>query len=163
MKSGDPVIEAPKLEPDAIIQARFFPGFATDLTSWETQITKTGKVIQKINWWRRGSSKGSEVEIRGGIASVGDVQRLEALIQELDITGVKKMSEEACVDDAELISFLIPSLQFHETVSPYTFEYIDREHGLSDSARAGLSSFRKIWDHIESVSPYSTVEHWKKD
>lgn len=161
-KLGRPVPEAPKLGPDAIIHASFFPGFATDLTSWETEITASGAVIQRIHWRRPDSSWRREEQILKGEASGAAIADLESLIAALDIAGVEQMAKETCIDDAELITLLVPSREFWGTASVYTFEFVDREHRFSDLARRGLSSFRAVWDWIESVSPYTTTRHWKE-
>lgn len=160
-KCGEPVDEVLQLEPDVIIHASFLPGLAEDLSSWETQVTLGGVLIQKIDWWRRGSSNPPEREIRTSEVSRDDIARLAALIQALDTDELKQLAKEVCIDDVELISFLIPSREFYEAISPYSAEYLDRNGQLSDAARSGLVSARALWDQIESISPYTTAQHWK--
>ena len=162
MKSGEPVQHAPKLEADAIVFASFSPGFATDLTSWDTQILKSGKVVQEIDWWKPDGPKRRGTETRETQISSDSIDALRGVIDGLDVEGIDEITQQICVDDAELISLIVPSRKLQRAVSPYTYEFIDREHGLTARARSGLKSFRAAWDLIDSVSPYSTKEHWKR-
>lgn len=145
----------------AAVIASFGPGFAEDLTSWDTEIRFDGKLVQTIRWWEYVYGKrGTEVRE----AVVGDDRVLEILgkIEAIDRLGIAMLNKHYCVDDAETIFISAPELGFHASTSLYTFSFMAKRESMSDIAKSGLETFRVAWQAIESHSPYRTSMHWRK-
>lgn len=156
MEGRDPI---PRISPDTIVRAGFFPGWAKDLTGWETEILWDGYLFQTINWHEYSHGK-KYPECH--VAKLNDECVLEifSLIQGIDRLGIANLNQLVRFDDLELVYIEVPDIGFYASVSAYTFERLAAFEPIAERALAGLKTFRSAWDRIESVSPYTTSMHW---
>ncbi|MEX1224890.1 MAG: hypothetical protein WEA31_10125 [Pirellulales bacterium] len=139
------------------VTAHFHPGFADDLTSWQTSVSLDGTVRQDINWYRPLHHRKRELKT-AKIAEL-HVDEIINAIRGIDLAGLAE--NPICVDDAEIIYISSPKLNVDACTSPYTFEYIARTEELPDNVISGIFSFLHAWKLIDGLSPYTTLEHWK--
>lgn len=151
----------PRVQTKATVVAGFFPGFVEDLTGWETAIDSTGRVMQKIDWYPP-VHNGKGPETRCNTISSATVQAIVDSINQIDRLGIARLNQHFCIDDAELVYIVAREIGFQTTMSPYTFALFSAREQLPDRAANALSQFQAVWNEIESVSPYSTQQHWNE-
>jgi hypothetical protein len=151
----------PKVRTKATVVAGFFPGFAEDLTGWETAIDSAGRITQNINWYPP-AHDGKGPETRCSEISSTTVQAIVDSISLIDRLGIARLNEHFCIDDAELVYIVARDIGFQTTMSPYTFAFFAAREQLPDRAANALAQFQAVWNEIESVSPYNTRQHWNE-
>ncbi|QDU86795.1 hypothetical protein Pla175_01470 [Pirellulimonas nuda] len=139
------------------VSAHFHPGFADDLTSWETSVYLDGSVQQDINWYTPHHRR--KRELRTTTITDSQVDEIVNAIRGIDLNGLAAIP--FCVDDVEIVSITSPKLNIDVRTSPYTFEYFARTEKLPDGAINGILSFMHAWKTIDGLSPYTTSEHAK--
>lgn len=157
-RDRDPKSQIPT---DALVVAGFHPGFAEDLTSWETQITAEGSLRQTIRWYEYAHGRRAP-ESRTAKLNDDCVLNIVALIQEIDRLGIAKLNQHFCIDDVERVYIIAPDIGFHASIAPYTFQHFAAREPIAERAITGLKTFRAAWDSIEAISPYTTSMHWKR-
>jgi hypothetical protein len=147
--------------PKHAVFASYGPGFAEDLTSWDTVIRFDGKLEQTIRWYEYVHGKRG-TEIRKAVVDDDGVLEVLAKIEAIDRLGIATLNKHHCMDDAEMIFISAPELGFHASISLYTFSFVAKRESMSGIVKSGLETFRVAWQAIESRSPYRTSMHWRK-
>lgn len=157
-RGRDPKSQIPM---DTLVMAGFHPGFAEDLTSWETQITGQGMLRQTIRWYEHLHGRRAP-ESRTAKISDDCALNIVALVQEIDRLGIAELNQHFCISDVEHVYIIVPDIGFHASIAPYTLEHFAACEPIAERALAGLKTFRAAWDSIEAISPYTTSMHWKR-
>lgn len=151
-----------RVDAETLLLAMFHPGFSSDLTHWETQIQKDGAIRQQIVWNnfdRPDLKKG--VEKRSIKVSSKSLKSVVDAMEGVDIASARRLSKEATIDDAAMISINVPKWDFFLCLPIFAFESYFRRGLLPADSIAGYKCFRDLWNAIDRVSPYSLREHWK--
>ena len=151
----------PKVRGKTTIVAGFFPGFAEDLTGWETSIDSSGAVTQRIDWYGP-AHNGKQPETLVDKIGTAAVQAIQRSISKIDRLGVARVNQHFCIDDAELVYIVARDIGFQSTMSPYTFAFFAVREQLPDRAADALAQFQAVWNEIDAISPYSTQTHWNE-
>ena len=151
----------PKVRTQTTVVAGYFPGFAEDLTGWETSIDQYGTVTQAINWYGP-AHDGKGPETRNSNVNATTVQSIVDSISQIDRLGIARLNQHFCIDDAELVYIVARQIGFQTTISPYTFAYFATREQLPDRAAKALAQFQQVWNEIEELSPYTTKQHWNE-
>ena len=146
---------------DAVVRASYFPPpFSDPLISWDTLITSDGSLIQTIKYFRAGEGP-RQMEQRRGMVSLTELNNIRRALAELDRAGLRILDQEFDVTDIERISITSFEHKYKECVGLYSAEAEFEEEGISEAAMSGVRSFRRLWDAIESISPYAVRDSCK--
>ena len=151
-----------KPNPETLVIAMFHPGFSADLTHWQIHLTLDGVLTQQIQWNnfdRPEQRKG--IEIRSRTIPSESLDLICQTVELIDIESVKRLRDQATIDDAAMVSLDIPCRQFSECLPLFSFGYYVKKGLIPDDALLGYNTIRRAWDAIDALTPYSLREHWK--
>lgn len=146
-----------QLPPNAVVWAGYFPGFADDLTSWETVVRYDGSLTQTIRWYER-VQPGRTTETLEAVVADADIGRLITEIEAIDRLGIAAL-RPYFMDDAATIFIVAPELGFHASLD---LGALSENEQRPKVARNGQATFNAAWKTIESLSPYTLRSHRRK-
>jgi hypothetical protein len=146
-----------------LVRAAFSPGFAEDLTSWETFLHFDGQLLQAINWHTPGNPLRRRVHERLTIkVTTQQLDAATAALSKVGSLGLHQFKGHFWMDDAARMHLYSPKFRINATVQPCVKGLSTQPDGISPDVESSLSTFRNAWDVIESLSPYTTKMHRNK-
>jgi hypothetical protein len=101
------------------------------------------------------------IEIRSRTIPSETLDLIRQSVDLIDIESVKRLRDQATIDDAAMVSLDIPCRRFSECLLLFAFEYYVKKGLIPDDALLGYNTTRRTWDAIDRIAPYSLREHWK--
>lgn len=141
--------------PDGLlVRVAYFPGFAQDLTGWDTFFFDDGLVQQVIRWQSPVRSSGCPSEILTEI-SIDTIHLISARLAAIDFASLAAFRFSVHVDDAPSVHLFSPIHNLHVLLDQWC---VDKQT-LSDLNFLGASQFQAVWCLLDSLSPYTLAEH----
>lgn len=137
-----------------IVCAAFFPGFAEDLTGWETSFFSDGRVQQSIRWCARVHGKANAKTLSTSLTPL-QIGSINSALQSIDISGLAILKQHLTIDDAAIVHLFSPCLGIHVGVDQWDY----RNDDIPLVARCAVESFQRTWTLIDSLSPYTLKQH----
>jgi len=133
---------------------KYHPGFAHDLTSWQTVIEQDGRLTEVVSICLASEEYRSRSLALASNLTAPDTAELTTLIAATDFDAINSLSKRHCVDDAAHISITVcddaGTRCFH---GPLLFwKWIEERAGVTPSSE--LASALRLWEKIEQLSPW---------
>ena len=141
---------------NAIARATYFPGFAEDLTTWDTVCFDNGSVIQSIRWSPAVHGKDRQPELKAQLNDARVAQLHDALAL-IDLASLAVFKQWMCVVDAPFVNIFSPRHNLHVTVDQFGLD----DEDLPEAAKAGVQQFQAAWELLDSFSPHTIAEHYR--
>ena len=146
-----------------LVYASFFPGFAEDLTSWETFLHFEGQLLQAINWDTPVNPPGRRVHERRTVqVTTQQLGAVTVALSKVDILGLQQLKGHLCMDGAGHMHLHSRKFGLKATISAGVINSPTRSHGILLEAQSSLSAFRSAWNVIDCLAPYTTKMHRNK-
>lgn len=136
----------------AWLSVYYHPGFAEDLTSWETEIEQDGRLRQSVRICRF-SPYEKRTERHEAHLSASEVMELERLIAATDFLAVAAAAKSVCVDDAEHIHIKVGGPTKRDINAPLLFWNYQQKRDESVACPA-LADAIRLWQAIDRLSPH---------
>lgn len=134
----------------------YHPGFAEDLTTWDTFFFADGTVKQSIRWYPPVHGKDRKPELASRLDDVQLAQLDEALAS-IDLASLAIFKRCLCIDDAPFVHIFSPRHNLHVTVDQFGLDDDD----LPEAAKSGRQQFQAAWELLDSFSPHTIAEHYR--
>lgn len=139
-----------------IVRANFSPGFAEDLTGWETSIYADGRVQQSIRWYAPVHGKANSTTQSTSV-SVSDIECVNSALQAIDMSGLAILKQHVGTDDAPIVHLFSPSLGIHVAIDQWDYS----DDRIPPVAQRAVDTFQRAWTILDSLSPYTLKQHRK--
>jgi len=139
-----------------IVRAAFSPGFAEDLTGWETSFFADGRVQQSIRWYAPIHGKGQSKTQTTSI-SVSEIASANSVLRSIDISGLAILKQHIGIDDAPIVHLFSPSLGIHVAIDQWDYS----DDRIPIVAKSAVDTFQRAWTTLDSLSPYTLRQHRK--
>ncbi len=140
-----------------LVAVTYAPGFAADLTSWETCFFEDGSIRQSIRWYKPVHGSDREPERTGSLSDL-QFSELNQWLAAIDLAKLNAYRRCLTVDDMPSVHLYSPSHNLHVGVTLWSAG----DDKLSEDAREGRDQFQQAWRWIDSLSPYSILEHHRQ-
>lgn len=134
------------------ITVKYHPGFALDLTSWETCIESDGSLLQTVHV-SSVAPREERTERFSTQLSPEQISELRRLIASTDFNAITEAARRFVIDDAELCSVTV---QQGDTVSHFeaSLQWWPLAQQQGSVPQFDLSSALRLWHALDAVSPY---------
>lgn len=140
---------------ELLVRAKFCPGFAHDLTTWTTHIYLDGWVEQSIRWSQTGTHQSDRPSQMSKQLTTIEMEAITDSLRSLDIANLAVYLNWETVLDTASVSLFAPGGNVIVWVDAI-YEDTNQRKDMPNDALVGFQSFRKTWDLLDSLSPYST-------
>lgn len=134
------------------LTVHYHPGFAEDLTSWETEIHRDGSLMQTVHICRFMPHE-ERTEQHQSLLTAVEVAELERLVAATDFTAIVAAMEEFCVTDVESISIQVEGSQQQILHAPLLFWHLMQKLDKSYECPAVADAIR-LWQAVDRCSPH---------
>ena len=148
--------EALALPDHVTVCASYHPGFAEDLTAWDTFFFGDGAIKQKIRWYPPVHGKDRQSELTANLDDA-KVAQLNEVLASIDLASLARFKRWMCVDDAPFVHIFSPRHNLHVSVDQFGLDDDD----MPDTAKAGVRQFQVAWELLDSFSPYTMAAHYR--
>jgi hypothetical protein len=132
--------------------AEFRPGWSDDLTSWRTEIHRTGELSQKVHICRLTPREEGTLHHKCEITPQ-QIQELERLVAVIDYAAVAKALSKDVISDAAYIEIIVnASAATRIQGSILGWDLVPQENPLTFN-RAMANALR-LWQAIDRLSPH---------
>ena len=130
----------------------FHPGFSEDLTSWQTEIDRSGQLLQTVNI-RRFSPYEERKEFHSCELTPQQMQELEELILAIDFASIREASKKFGIDDAALIHIVVDGSS-EKTVSGALMWWDYAQKKDKTIFCSAVPDALRLWRAIDRLSPH---------
>lgn len=148
--------DALSLPADAIARVTYFPGFAEDLTTWNTTFYNDGTVTQLIHWYPPVHGEKRRPELHAQL-DVANLSLINETLSSIELTSLAQFKHWMCVDDAPFVHIFSPRHNLHVSVDQCGLD----DDEMPEVAKAGVDQFQTAWKLLDSLSPYTVDEHYR--
>jgi hypothetical protein len=128
------------------------PGFAEDLTSWDTEIERDGRLRQTVRICRFTPYQ-KRTERHETQLAPDQIAELERLIAATDFSAVAVASKRVCVDDVELMHIRVEGPPAPVISAPLPFlDYLQRRD--KSLACPAVTDALRLWKAVDRLSPH---------
>jgi hypothetical protein len=131
----------------------YHPGFAEDLTSWETEVERDGRLRQSVRICRYSPNEKRNEQHESRL-SADQVAELERLVAATDFLAVSTAAKRVCIDDAEHIDIKVDGPPEQVISAPLLFWHHLQKRDKSLACPA-LADAMRLWQSIDRLSPHS--------
>ena len=105
-------------EDKLLVRLHYFPGFAEDLTTWDTSILDDYTLKQRICWYPpvHGTDRPSELTTQ---VSASQLASISSTLSAIDLASLAVFKNWLCVDDAPFVHLFAPRNNIHVTVDQF--------------------------------------------
>lgn len=142
-----------------LIRYTYFPGFAYDLTNWDSTIDESGLIRQHVNPECRKTKRKHRPDIRERQLDEAELYALLETLNDFDTSACEAFKDlPVFLDDAEQIGLHSELFGFsfsgHLLSTHYLMTHRGRELGP-----APLESLIKLWRHVDRLQPRPAGAH----
>ena len=143
--------------PDRVtVRVSYHPGFAEDLTTWDTFYFDDGAIKQIIHWYPPVHGRDRQPELTANLDDA-KLAQLNEVLASIDLASLAVFKRWMCVDDAPFVHIFSPRHNLHVSVDQIGLDDAD----MPDTAKAGVRQFQAAWKMLDSFSPYTIAAHYR--
>ena len=159
-RNPEPLLDHCNPGEGVILSIAYHPGFTPDLTSWTIQISLDGVLQQAVDWHRRAGPRKEEL-LDPARLNAPQLAELQRVIERCEGDAFKSLKRTMCVDDAALVSLVIPYKQIKTSLPYFHFRHDIRKGRLQldDAQQSAFAQFEQLWGLVDRFAPYSLRQH----